>query len=117
MSSQTEADTRYNGWKNYPTWAVALWIGNEQWSQEYAQDRVAYARENAPACEQVTEGIWTAEQAVRFNLADAIQEWVKADPEEYGWMPDLGATMAADLLGYALDHVDWHEIADNLLSD
>jgi hypothetical protein len=26
--------------------------------------------------------------------------------------PDLGASFPADLLGYALGEVDWHEIAD-----
>lgn len=27
-------------------------------------------------------------------------------------MPDLGASFAADLLGFALDQVDWREIAN-----
>jgi hypothetical protein len=31
--------------------------------------------------------------------------------------PDLGASFAADLLGYALDKVDWDEIADSLIEE
>ena len=26
----------YNGWKNYETWCVALWIGNDEGSYNYA---------------------------------------------------------------------------------
>lgn len=32
-------------------------------------------------------------------------------------MTDLGASMYADLLGAALQSVDWQEIARNMLSD
>jgi hypothetical protein len=26
---ETKTDTTYNGWKNYETWNVALWLGND----------------------------------------------------------------------------------------
>jgi hypothetical protein len=31
--------------------------------------------------------------------------------------PDLGASFAADLLGYALGEVDWYEIATSWIQD
>jgi hypothetical protein len=45
--------------------------------------------------------------SVRIRVADGLKEWVRND-----LAPDLGASFAADLLGYALDQVDWFEIAD-----
>ena len=34
----TEDEKGYNGWKNYETWLVALWIDNEQSSYSYARE-------------------------------------------------------------------------------
>ena len=31
----------YNGWSNYPTWAAALWMGNDPGSEEHYQEIVA----------------------------------------------------------------------------
>ena len=31
-------DTTYNGWENYETWNVALWINNEEGLYELAQE-------------------------------------------------------------------------------
>lgn len=112
------SENGYNGWTNYPTWAVALWIGNEQASSEQAAEMASSARKQAPYASQVADGIWTEEQATRYNLADSVKGWVVDwTPEEGGWNPDLGATMASDLLGYAFDQVNWQEIADSLLSE
>lgn len=89
----------YNGWSNYETWNVALWLDNDQGSYEWvremareASDRDRY-REPIPA------------------LADAIEEYVKDAA------PDLGASMFSDLLTAALSEVDWREIAEHVLGE
>ena len=102
----------YNGWKNYETWAVALWIDNDEGTYHYRREMTEEARIGAPRASQVVEGVWTAEQAARFNLADALKEWVTD-----ALMPELEASLASDLLGAALSEVDWDEIAENYLSE
>lgn len=111
-------DKSYNGWKNYETWAVALWIDNEEWSQERAQEIARDARREGPAHVNVKSGIWEPERAAVYILSDALREWVRDTPQEDGGMlPDLGATLAADLMGAALDEVDWREMAEHYLAD
>lgn len=100
------AETGYQGWANYPTWCVNLWIGNER--DLYARAVAIAAEEiaDAPNHLNVSAGIWNIEETRLFCTADHLQEWVC---EELA--PDLGATFAADLLNHALGEVDWHEIA------
>lgn len=95
-------DEKYNGWKNYETWAVALWIDNEQWSQEYARELA----EQATTDSSISEGR-TAEGV----LADTIKQWVE------GQNPLAEtATLFSDLLNAALSEVDWYEIAEHYLT-
>ena len=84
-----QKDTTYNGWSNYPTWCVNLWLNNDEGL--YNETR-AHARRL---------------RSSRGDLASLLKDWVSGD-----LAPDLGATFAADLLGYAIDEVDWYEIAD-----
>jgi hypothetical protein len=101
----------YNGWTNYETWNVALWLDNDEALcnhiiPEMADDVVAHSPANRYlSMEQVQGG----------RMADALRDFV-TDPDN-GLMPDLGATMASDLLGAALSEVNWREIADHYLSD
>jgi hypothetical protein len=36
-------DTTYNGWKNYETWNVALWIGHNEGLYQSAKEAGTYA--------------------------------------------------------------------------
>lgn len=84
----------YNGWKNYPTWCVNLWLLNDEAMYLNTSESVRFALKLAEGENQ------------RVAVADGIKVFVGE------LVPDLGASFAADLLGYALDCVDWFELAD-----
>jgi len=86
-------DRSYNGWTNYETWCVALWIDNEPGTYEERRDLARRARDE-------------------YSYSKDLKAWVEEE-----LIPDLGATMAADLLGAALSEVNWQEIAENWYSE
>jgi hypothetical protein len=112
MSEQKTEDTTYNGWKNYPTWAVNLWLANDEGLYHERRARARQVIADANEDEMVTKGYWTVAEAQRYRLADSLKQWVTDD-----LAPDLGASFGADLLGYALGEVDWHEIAASAIED
>ena len=85
---------KYNGWANYPTWAVHLWLTNEEGlydeSRELVQREYAYLSEREDALKEFVE-----------ELCPASEE----------------ASVQSDLLGWALSQVDWREIAEALADD
>jgi hypothetical protein len=98
------SDETYNGWKNYPTWAVNLWLSNDEglYLGALARTRAVLEVDQHPTSEY-----WTVEESKRYNTADTLKAWITNDLS-----PDLGASFAADIYGWALSHVDWDEIAD-----
>lgn len=97
----------YNGWKNYETWNVALWIDNDQGSYSQRQEMTQDAWKNAEASKTFTK----IEQA-KIDLADALKEWI----EDQNPLAEE-ASMFTDLLNAALSEVDWYEMAENFLED
>lgn len=91
-----QTDTTYNGWSNYPTWAVNLWLSNDEGLYRETLDLV----ERNAGTRQLTE------------VSDALKSWVRDE-----LAPDLGASFSADLLGWAFDQVDWREIASAWIED
>jgi len=90
------SDNRYNGWDNYETWLVKLWIDNDQGSQEYWQERAEELHKNS--------------ETPAADLADEL----KTSHED--GLPELEGVFS-DLLNAALGSVNWYEIAENMLSD
>lgn len=90
----------YNGWKNYETWCVSLWIDNEAPSYRYWRDAAEEAKKEGGKKSEIIGRLAT-------RLHNEIAEGA----------PELGASMWADLLGAALGEVYWYEIAKNILSE
>lgn len=105
----------YNGWFNYETWLVKLWMDNEQSSQEHWSERATEALREAGETMSANfrmTGVepFTTEEKAAFALAKEL----KAQHEES--LPELDG-FAADLLSAAMSEVNWHEIAKSLLDD
>ena len=96
----------YNGWTNYETWAVKLWLDNEQSTYELQKELAQQAKETPKV------DVWTREETTRFSLADLLKEFV----EDNNPLAD-DASMYSDLLGAAISEVNFQEIADNILTD
>lgn len=105
------SENGYQGYTNYETWNVALWIGNEQGSYLHWQERAEELKEQVAGFDLVYHGVWTEQQALRYTLADEI----KAEMSTHPLADD--ATMYSDILTNALGRVDWHEVADSVLEE
>jgi hypothetical protein len=100
-------DQRYNGWTNYETWNVSLWLDNDEGSYTYVRERADELKAEAVAARDENESV----DDPTYELAEWLEEFVEETT------PDLGASMFADLLGAALSEVDWREIAESVLSE
>ena len=92
----------YNGWTNYETWNVALWMDNDQGTYSLQQEWAESAwDDHKPDLEDA-----------KRQLADCLKDFVEENNP-------LGseASMYSDLLGAALSEVDWEEIAENWLDE
>lgn len=89
----------YNGWTNYETWNVALWIDNDEGSQTFWHDEARRVLEHHEEINQMA----IQDLAITLELAHEDN------------MPELGGTYE-DLLRAALSGVDWREVAEHLLN-
>lgn len=96
----------YNGWTNYETWNVKLWMDNDEGSYFYWEEAAQDAFDNADG--------ETGEEK-RDNAVGDLSRQIEREIKDAA--PDLGASTYADLLGTALSEVNWYEIAESLLDD
>jgi hypothetical protein len=95
--------TKHNGWTNYETWAVNLWMQNDQASQASACELAKWEWVAAKAEEPHTRS-----EMARYALAESLEEQHEADAPGY-----IG--VYGDLLNTAQGRINWDEIANALL--
>lgn len=105
----------YNGWSNYETWAVNLWMTNDAGGCEYWTEQAQEAYEGAEAGKHYASQ--TREEHATSILADMLKDSHEERAEELGLLDGDKAGVFADLLGAAMSEVDWHEIAAHLIAD
>ncbi len=103
----TATDKKYNGWTNYETWNVALWMDNEQGSYNWGREMARDAWRAASASRT-----FTRQEQAQYNLGKALEEHF----EENNPLNET-ASCYADLLGAALSEVNWHEIACHYIEE
>lgn len=104
----------YNGWKNYETWLVGLWLDNDEADYRYWQTA---AEECNRAAADGLGNPYADEQAARLLLADRLKDELENAKDDLLEANKLGASLWADLLGAALGQVDWIEVADHILQE
>lgn len=106
----TDTDTKYNGWTNYETWLIALWIDNEEGSSDYWREA---------ACEAWTDsGPGRPNQFIETHERNAVGILAERLKDEFSEaMPDLGANFWSDLLNAGLGEVDWYDVAKHYIDD
>ncbi len=112
----------YNGYSNYETWVVKLWLDNSEGDYNYwreaAEEAISQAGDDAEDNSEDTDKEPTPEEIkavldnAAYHLALRLEEELVANAEG---VPQ--GNMYADLLGRALGRVDWQEIASAMVED
>jgi hypothetical protein len=98
-------ESGYSGWSNYETWAVKLWLDNDEGSYTYMAERAAEVLADN------TDDGKVDDDGFKRDFAD----YLKGYHEEEA--PDLSGSVFSDLLNAALSEVDWYEIAAAYLEE
>jgi hypothetical protein len=94
--NEANSEGKYNGWTNYETWVVKLWLDNEEPSYRYWTGE---ARR------------WKGQDGAVSGLAEQLkEELAEASPVNE-------PTLYGDLMNAALEEVNWLEIAESYLDE
>lgn len=106
----TNTNTQYNGWTNYETWLVNLWLTNDQGSQEMVQEWAQECVQDAIDKDCDSDSI---KNDAAYELGERIKDWHDEMQAE-----TVGTSgVFTDLLNAALGSVNWYEIGQHFVDE
>jgi hypothetical protein len=94
----------YNGWSNYETWLVGLWIDNNEGDYNYWIETAEGIYKDAEA-----DNVFTKEERATLDLSEQLKDAIEENSP-------AGVTgLYADLMTGALGKVDWREVASHIM--
>lgn len=108
----TETAKTCNGWTNYETWIVNLWLTNVEHWAEKAQDAYDAAESDRKFTREEMAAI-----AIATSLKDGYEEAWQEFMDAAGKHVHISSSVWADLMDAALSEVNWHEIAEHLIEN
>jgi len=98
----------YNGWTNYPTWNIVLWINDDYYQQENVLELAGECFSESRRHTMYGEK--------RYNVAvRLLAESLKYQYQDYTLNAHLDTGSLVDILGWALSQVNWHEVAGSFI--
>jgi hypothetical protein len=98
--------TTYNGWANYQTWAVGMFLDGNY-------DGEGIYRHALEVIEEAAQAGKVGRSTAIADVADALRELVEESVSVA--VDGLASGLAVDLLGSAVGSVDWRELAESRL--
>lgn len=101
----------YQGWTNYPTWNVKLWLDNDEFHYRSLAEVIPTIGHQTINDRAAYEGFAPLVRERVYVIRDYVEGYVLNNFDA----PDTG--MQADLYGWAIGQVNWQEIAASYAED
>jgi len=105
--------SKYNGYTNRATWIVSLWMDNSEGVREYWVDRGRMIYKHKAKGQRHFTKMEDAAIIFAEDIRDSYEEAMSDMMERV----DAVSSLWYDMLNDSLLHVDWRQIATNLLED